>query len=155
NAYLTLCYTNWKEQPPQPLDPDPLSGTPTIGPGLPDLELPRPRIYACGQKFPSQPLFTQPINGGQLLQWTWASAMQEIRRMAAWIDAQHFPPGSNIVIVSKNCAWWFMADFAIWMSGHVSVPFFPTARDLSLAALFRHCEPVAAFVGPLENPLPL
>jgi long-chain acyl-CoA synthetase len=81
--------------------------------------------------------------------------MQEVRRMSAWLDAQNFPPGSNIVIVSKNCAWWFMADYAIWMSGHVSVPFFPTARDLSLAALFRHCEPVAAFIGLLENPLPL
>ena len=138
----------------QPLEQTQLSGTNSIGPELPDRELPLERIYACEQNSPSQPLFTQPLNG-QLHNWTWASAMQEVRRMAAWIDAQHFPPGSNIVIVSKNCAWWFMADFAVWMSGHVSVPFFPSARDLSLAALFRHCQPVAAFIGSLENPLPL
>ena len=139
----------------QPLEQTQLSGTDTIGPALPDLELPLQRIYACERDTPTQPLFTQPVNNGQLLHWTWASAMQEVRRMAAWIDAQGWPPGSNIVIVSKNCAWWFMADFAIWMSGHVSVPFFPSARDLSLAALFRHCQPVAAFIGSLENPLPL
>jgi long-subunit acyl-CoA synthetase (AMP-forming) len=30
--------------------------------------------------------------------------------------------------LSKNCAWWIMADFAIWMAGHLSVPFFPVAR---------------------------
>jgi long-chain acyl-CoA synthetase len=81
--------------------------------------------------------------------------MQEVRRMAAWIEAQGWPPASNIVIVSKNCAWWIMADFAIWMSGHVSVPFFPAARDMSLATLFRHSQPVAYFAGSLENPLPL
>jgi long-chain acyl-CoA synthetase len=139
----------------QPLDQTELSTTETIGPALPDRELPLDRIYACEQNSPSQPLFTQPVNGGQLLNWTWASAMQEVRRISAWLDAQNFPAGSNIVIVSKNCAWWLMADFAIWMSGHVSVPFFPGARDLSLAALFRHCEPVACFIGSLENPLPL
>ena len=138
-------------QPPPQLQP---SGIETIGPALPDRELPLQRIYACEHNSPSQPLFTQPVDG-QLLNWTWASAMQETRRMAAWIDAQGWPAGSNIVIVSKNCAWWLMADFAIWMSGHVSVPFFPTARDLSLAALFRHCQPVACFIGLLESPLPL
>ena len=131
-----------------------LSGTNTIGPELPDRELPLQRIYACEHNAPSQPLFTQPLNG-QLLDWSWASAMQEVRRMASWIEAQGWPPRSNIAIVSKNCAWWIMADFAIWMAGHVSVPFFPSARDLSLAALFRHSQPVAYFVGQLDNPLPL
>jgi long-chain acyl-CoA synthetase len=138
----------------QPFEQTQTSEANSIGPSLPDHELPLQRIYACEQNWPSLPLFTQPLNG-QLQEWTWASAMQEIRRMAAWIEAQSWPPGSNIVIVSKNCAWWIMADFAIWMAGHVSVPFFPAARDLSLAALFRHSEPVACFVGPLENPLPL
>ncbi|HSY35078.1 MAG TPA: AMP-binding protein [Acidobacteriaceae bacterium] len=144
----------------QPLEQTQISGTNSIGPdlpgvpNLPDRELPLQRIYACEHNSPLQPLFTQPING-QILDWSWASAMQEVRRMAAWIEAQGWPPGSNIVIVSKNCAWWIMADFAIWMSGHVSVPFFPTARDLSLAALFRHCQPVACFIGSLESPLPL
>jgi long-chain acyl-CoA synthetase len=138
----------------QPLEQTQSSGINSVVPELPDHELPLQRIYACEQNWQAQPLFTQPING-QLTDWTWASAMHEVRRMAAWIAAQRWPPGSNIVIVSKNCAWWIMADFAIWMAGHVSVPFFPAARDLSLAALFRHSQPVACFVGPLENPLPL
>ncbi len=138
----------------QPLEQTQISGTNSIGPALPDSELPLQRIYTYEHHSASQPLFTQPVNG-QLLDWTWATAMQEVRRMAAWIEAQGWPPASNIVIVSKNCAWWIMADFAIWMSGHVSVPFFPAARDMSLATLFRHSQPVAYFAGSLENPLPL
>jgi long-chain acyl-CoA synthetase len=138
----------------QPFHQTQPSGTATIGPPLPDSELPLQRIYASEQSAPSQPLFTQPLNG-QLLDWSWGSAMQEVRRMASWIQARNYPPGSHIAIVSKNCAWWLMADFAIWISGHVSVPFFPSSRDLSLAALFSHCEPVAYFVGQLDNPLPL
>jgi long-chain acyl-CoA synthetase len=54
--------------------------------------------------------------------------MQEVRTIAGWLKAQDWPPGSHIVILSKNCAWWIMADFAIWMAGHLSVPFFPVAR---------------------------
>ncbi|MGA7157248.1 MAG: AMP-binding protein [Acidobacteriaceae bacterium] len=138
----------------QSLDQTQPSGTISIGPALPDNELPLQRIYACELNAPAQPLFSQPL-GGRIFDWTWDTAMQEVRRMAAWIQAQNYPSGSHIAIVSKNCAWWIMADYAIWISGHVSVPFFPSARDLSLAALFRHSQPVAYFVGQLDNPLPL
>jgi len=44
-----------------------------------------------------------------------------------------------------------MADFAIWMSGHVSVPVFPTAQDNSVCAIFRQSEPVACFVGGVDH----
>jgi long-chain acyl-CoA synthetase len=80
--------------------------------------------------------------------------MLEIRRIVAWITEQNWPVGSRIVILSKNCAWWIMADIAIWMSGHVSVPLFPALRDESLAALFAHSEPVACFLGELDQPPP-
>ncbi len=125
----------------------------TIGPELLDCELPLERIYACEANTPLLPLFTQPIEG-RTLDWTWGSAMQEVRSMAAWLQAQGWAPGSRIVILSKNCSWWIMADFAIWMAGYVSVPLFPSARDLSLAALFRHSQPVACFVGQLDQPVP-
>jgi long-chain acyl-CoA synthetase len=124
------------------------------GQELPESELPLQRIYACERNWASQMLFTQPVNG-QLTEWTWESAMLESRRIAAWLQAQGWAPGSHIVIMSKNCAWWIMADFAIWMAGYVSVPFFPAAQNVSLVALFRHSQPVACFLGQLEHPLPL
>ena len=43
--------------------------------------------------------------------------MDETRRMAAHIKGLGFEPGSRIAILSKNCAHWLMADFAIWVAG--------------------------------------
>lgn len=78
--------------------------------------------------------------------------MVETRRIVSWIKEQNWPAGSRIVILSKNCAWWIMADIAIWMSGHVSVPLFPALREESLIALFAHSEPAACFLGELDHP---
>ncbi len=126
----------------------------TVGPALPDSDLPLPRIYACERNTPLQPLFTQPLDGA-IFNWSWSSAMQEVRRIAAWIQAQNWPSGSNIAILSKNCAWWIMADFAIWMAGHVSVPLFTSANDVSLGKLIQHSQAVACFIGQMEHALPL
>jgi long-chain acyl-CoA synthetase len=117
-------------------------------------ELPLELIYRREHEWATQPLFTQPFNNGQLRHWTWAEAVAESRRLAAWIIAQNFPPASRIVILSKNCAWWIMADWAIWMAGHTTVPFFAAVRDSSLTALFDHAQPVACFVGPIDNAPP-
>jgi long-chain acyl-CoA synthetase len=116
-----------------------------------DSELPLERIYTCEQNRASELLLTQPFNG-QVTTWTWASAIREVRQIAAWLKAQNWPPGSRVVILSRNSAWWLMADFAIWMAGHVSVPFFPAASGGALAGLFRHSEPVACFLGQFDNP---
>jgi len=69
---------------------------------------------------------TQPTGRGVVRDFTWREAMAEVRRMAAHLRAQDYPPGSRIAILSKNCAWWFLADLAIFMAGHVSVPIYPT-----------------------------
>jgi long-chain acyl-CoA synthetase len=116
-------------------------------------ELPLERIYACEQARGSALFLTQPMPN-EVREWTWLEAMREARQMAAWLKAQNWPPGSRIVILSKNCAWWLMADFAIWMAGHVSVPLFPAANSKDLTALIAHCEPVACFLGRYDHPLP-
>jgi len=116
-----------------------------------DTELPLQRVYACEQSRATELLLTQPLNG-EVTTWTWASAIHEVRQIAAWLQAQDWPPGSRIVILSRNSAWWLMADFAIWMAGHISVPFFPAASRGALNELFRHSEPVACFLGQFDNP---
>jgi long-chain acyl-CoA synthetase len=80
--------------------------------------------------------------------------MLEVRRIVAWFADQDWPAGSRVVILSKNCAWWIMADIAIWMSGHVSVPFYPSLRNESLASLFEHSEPAGCLVGELDQAAP-
>lgn len=118
-----------------------------------ETDLPLQRIYYSEQTRPNEPFLTQPRNG-VVQSWTWSEAMLEIRRIVAWIGDQSWPAGSRVVILSKNCAWWIMADIAIWMSGHVSVPFYPSLRNESLASLFEHSEPVACFFGELEQAPP-
>jgi long-subunit acyl-CoA synthetase (AMP-forming) len=50
----------------------------------------------------------------------------EVRRIAAYIQSLNLPPKSNIALLGRNSAHWIMADLAIWMSGHVTVPLYPT-----------------------------
>jgi long-chain acyl-CoA synthetase len=82
--------------------------------------------------------------------WTWAEAVEESRRVAAWLKSQNWPPGSRIAILSKNCAWWILADLAVWMSGHVSVPVYPSLAAHSMRQILEHSEARACFVGATE-----
>ena len=67
---------------------------------------------------------SQPING-KWYSWTWNDFALQVRKMAAYIKTLDLQPKSKIAILSKNCAHWKMADMAIMMSGHVSVPLYP------------------------------
>ena len=71
--------------------------------------------------------------------------------MAAYIKAQEWEPGSRVAILSKNCAWWIMADLAIWMAGHVSVPIYPSLRPHSVRHILEHSESRACFVGATDE----
>lgn len=110
-------------------------------------DLPLERAYRWERERGSQVFLTQPYGGGKVRQWTWAQAIDESRRMAAYLKAQNWPPGSRIAIVSRNCAWWFLADFAIWMAGHVSVPVYASSRPESVRQILEHCEAKLCFLG--------
>jgi long-chain acyl-CoA synthetase len=117
---------------------------------IPRTELPLERIYQNEREHASRTFLTQPAQG-TVREWTWGEAMGEARRVAAYLKAQNWPPGSRIAILSKNCAWWIMADFAVWMAGHASVPIFPSLSDASAGAILIQSEPVACFLGPLDR----
>ena len=115
-----------------------------------DADLPLQRIYQWEKVRADRVFLTQPLNGG-VREWTWAQAMNEARRVAAWIEAQNWPKESHVVILAKNSAWWIMAEFAIWMAGHVSVPIFPSLKSESVHALIEHADAVACFVGAVDD----
>jgi long-chain acyl-CoA synthetase len=94
---------------------------------------------------------TQPMGGGVLRTFTWKQAVGEARRMASYLRELGFPPGSRIAILSKNCAWWFLSDLAIWMAGHVSVPVYPTLTAESVKAILEHSDAKLVFVGKLDD----
>ena len=119
-------------------------------PATPVEELPLGRAYFWERTRGRQIFLTQPI-AGAVRNWRWTDAMNEARRMAAYVEAQHWPAGSRIVILSKNCAWWIMAELAIWMSGHVTVPIYASLPVEAALRLMEHCSPVACFLGPVDT----
>ncbi len=119
----------------------------TLDPG--DFQL--PSLYRWEKERADKIFLTQPLGGGALQDITWAQAGQEARRIATWILAQGWPAGSNIAILGKNSAHWILADLAIWMAGHVSVPIYPTFNAQALRYILDHSASRACFVGKLDD----
>lgn len=94
---------------------------------------------------------TQPMGGGAIRDLTFRTAMDEVRRMAAHLRSLDYPPGSRIAIFSKNTAWWFLADLAIWMAGHVSVPIYPTLAADTIRGILEHSGTRLIFIGKLDG----
>ncbi|MBU6272512.1 MAG: AMP-binding protein [Betaproteobacteria bacterium] len=109
------------------------------------------RLYHWEKTSPDKIVFTQPMGGGVVREFTWREVLDQTRRMAAHLIAQGFPPGSRIGILSKNCAHWLMSDFAIWMAGHVSVPLYPTLAPETIRQILAHSETRLLFVGKLDG----
>ncbi|AXQ27997.1 AMP-binding acetyl-CoA synthetase [Solimonas sp. K1W22B-7] len=114
-----------------------------------DQNLPLQRIWHWEKERASKVFLTQPIDG-VAKDYTWAQAVDEARRVAAWLQAQGLPPGSNVALMSKNCAHWIMADMAIMMAGYVSVPLYPTLTAHSVRQIMEHSEARAIFAGRLD-----
>ncbi len=108
------------------------------------------RLYHWEKTTPQSISLTQPMGGGMTQDYTWGEVADQVRRMAAHLKAQDWAPGSNVAILSKNCAWWLMSDLAIWMAGHVSVPLYPTLAPDTIAHILTHSEAKACFVGKLD-----
>ncbi|HQC98989.1 MAG TPA: AMP-binding protein [Aquabacterium sp.] len=116
-----------------------------------DADLPLQRAYRWEKERAGAVFLTQPMGGAAVRDWTWAQTMDEARRVAAWLQAQGHPAGSRIAIMSKNTAWWIMADLAIWMAGHVSVPIYPNLVAESVRPILEHSGTVLVFIGKLDD----
>ncbi len=102
------------------------------------------------KEIPSQIFLRQPFNGVWKT-WTYQEAGNEIRRIANGLLSQNFPKGSNIALISKNCAHWVMADLAIMMAGHISVPMYATLTADSIRQILEHSESKLIIVGKLDD----
>ena len=100
---------------------------------------------------PDRVWLTQPIGDGKVETYTWAQAMDQVRRMAAHLKSLNLEPGSHIGLISKNCAHFILADLAIWMAGHVSVALYPTLNADTIEYILDHSESKLLFVGKLDD----
>ncbi len=109
------------------------------------------RLYQWEKTSPDQVVFTQPMGGGVVKDYTWKQAMDEVRRMAAHLKSLGLEPGTRIALIAKNTAHWMMADWAIWMAGIVSVPLYPTLAAGTVRQILEHSEAKLLFVGKLDG----
>ena len=109
------------------------------------------RLYHWEKTAPDQVVLTQPMGGGVVVDFTWRQVLDQTRRMAAHLRSLDLPPGSMIALLSKNTAHWLMADFAIWMAGHVSVPLYPTLAAETVRQILTHSESKLLFIGKLDG----
>ncbi|EJF73452.1 putative AMP-binding protein [Pseudomonas sp. Ag1] len=115
------------------------------------IRLPLQVFFDREARHPRQRFLVQPIKGGEVQTLTWAEAGHQARCAAHWLRARDLPQGSHIALISKNCAHWIIADLAIWMAGHVSVPLYPNLTADSVAHVLEHSEAALAFIGKLDD----
>jgi long-chain acyl-CoA synthetase len=95
---------------------------------------------------------TQPIGGDSPVRtWSFQQVLDESKRVAAYLTSLNLSPKSKIAIMSKNCSWWIMADLAILMAGHVSVPIFPTLTKDTTQFIMEHSESKVLFIGKMDK----
>ncbi|MBU46504.1 MAG: hypothetical protein CMD28_03655 [Flavobacteriales bacterium] len=107
-------------------------------------------LYKWEQEKPNETYLSQPING-IWHHWTWKDFGIEVRKMATYLKSLDLPKESKIALLSKNCAHWMMADMAIMMSGHISVPLYPNLNSETLGKILDHSGSRLLFVGKLDN----
>ncbi len=112
---------------------------------------PLARLYHWEKTRPDTVHFVQPVGGGAVEEYTWKQAMSEARRMAAYLQSMNLPAGSSIALLGKNSAHWIIADWAIWMAGHVTVPLYPTLNDETVQYILEHSESKLLFIGKLDD----
>ena len=91
--------------------------------------------------------FLRQAHNSQWIHFSWKRVGNEARRMAAYIQSLKLPKQSKIAILSENCAHWIIADLAIMMSDHISVPLYPTLQNDVVKYCLEHSETKILFVG--------
>lgn len=100
---------------------------------------------------PDRDYLIQPLPNGQLKTYSWKQVADQVRRMAAYIQSLNLAVPSQIAIYGKNSAHWIMADLAIWMAGHVSVPLYTTLNAECTKYVLEHSECKMMFIGKLDG----
>ena len=108
-------------------------------------------VYQHESAHPDRVFLTQPIGGGEVVDYTWAQTLAQARRMAAHLQSLGLPPGARIAMLAKNSAHFFMAELAIWMAGGTTVAIFPTETADNVGYVLDHCEASLLFIGKLDT----
>jgi long-chain acyl-CoA synthetase len=103
------------------------------------------------EKRPQRVYLRQPNDNG-VHERTWRQVWQETGRIANGLKGIGIRSGDRVAIIAKNCAEWFIADFAIQAAGAVSAPVYPTAATATVRHILEHSDARAVFIGQVDDP---
>ena len=111
---------------------------------------PLDNFYKWENKKPNKTFLIQPMKG-KYIKYTWQEVGIQTRKIAEYINNLTLEKNSKIAIISKNCAHWIIADLAIMMSGHISVPIYANVNAETTKYILKHSESKLVFIGKLEE----
>ncbi|MEM7370124.1 MAG: AMP-binding protein [Bacteroidota bacterium] len=124
------------------------SATPTA---TPDRKMTSLALFYKWEKEKANEVYLKQPQEGKWTDYTWKEVGDQARRIAAALQDMGIPAGSNIGLISKNCAHWIIWDVAMKIGGFVSVPFYPNLTSDQLRQVLEHSECKALFVGKLDD----
>ena len=114
-------------------------------------KLPLEMLYYRAEHQPEDVYLRQPKDG-HWHEYSWSQVLEQASRVVAGLQALGLKPGDKVALLSKNCAEWFICDFALQMGGFVSVPIYPTAGAETVRYVLEHSESRAIITGKLDDP---
>jgi long-chain acyl-CoA synthetase len=89
--------------------------------------------------------------GDEITEWSWSQVRAQAHAIGAW-EEQALPAGvTNIGILSRNRAHWFMADLGSIAAGNVTIPMFTTLPQDTARYVMEFTDMKVLFVGETEN----
>lgn len=103
------------------------------------------------EKTNADAVYLRQPKSAQWHEYTWAEVMDQARRIAHFLQNIGLKKGDKVSIFSKNCAEWFIADFAITLAGLINVPLFSNQHESSIQYVLEHAEVKVVFLGKLDH----
>ncbi len=107
-------------------------------------------LYQWTEQVPDRVFLRQPING-EYKTFTWQEVNDQARRLASALLSLGLDKGDRVALFSKNCAEWFISDYAIQLAGLISVPLYPMQTPDAIEYVLTHSESKAIIIGKLDG----
>lgn len=107
-------------------------------------------FYYWAHNKPNEIFLKQPF-GVNFINFTYQEAENHVNKLAAFLQEKIQLGPKHVGIMSKNSAYWILADLAISSAGCVSVPFYATLTAEQLNEVLVHSDCQILIVGKLDH----
>jgi len=96
-------------------------------------------------------IYLKQIKHRKFVNYTFSEVTAKALSLAIALKRQGAQPEDKIAIISKNCAEWFIYDFACMFGHFISVPIFPTAKQETITHCLTHSNTHFLVIGKLDQ----